>query len=149
MAEDFPKCDLLIVIGTSLAVNPFASLIEMPCLKCPRLLLNREEVAVHPQPKRRLLQALGKHPGFDFDEEAQWRDVVHLGDCDAGVRALAAALRWGADLEAVIADGKAAFETLCGAGAANVHAAGGRTDVNPLATGIARLGLNRSSPHGR
>lgn len=40
--QDFPKCDLLIVAGTSLKVQPFASIIDMVGPKCPRLLLNKE-----------------------------------------------------------------------------------------------------------
>lgn len=39
---DFDKCDLLIVMGTSLVVQPFASLIDRVPKECPRLLLNRE-----------------------------------------------------------------------------------------------------------
>jgi NAD-dependent deacetylase sirtuin 2 len=40
--SDFDKCDLLIVMGTSLVVQPFASLIDRVPKECPRLLLNRE-----------------------------------------------------------------------------------------------------------
>ena len=39
---DFPKCDLLIVAGTSLEVHPFAGLIHHPGEDVPRLLVNRE-----------------------------------------------------------------------------------------------------------
>ena len=44
---DFPKCDLLIVMGTSLQVQPFASLIEQVPKNIPRLLINREKVGIH------------------------------------------------------------------------------------------------------
>ncbi len=45
VAEDFPKCDLLLVIGTSLQVQPFASLIGKVNPTVPRVLINREAVA--------------------------------------------------------------------------------------------------------
>ena len=40
--EDFKQCDLLIVLGTSLVVQPFASLIDRVGPHCPRLLINME-----------------------------------------------------------------------------------------------------------
>ena len=43
-SEDFPKCDLLIVAGTSLAVHPFAGLVGEVDEGTPRLLVNREKV---------------------------------------------------------------------------------------------------------
>jgi len=42
--KDFKKCDLVIVIGTSLAVYPFAGLPNYVSKECPRLLINRELV---------------------------------------------------------------------------------------------------------
>eukprot|EP00126_Sphaerothecum_destruens_P000133 Sdes_comp10163_c0_seq1m1777 len=36
VASDFPKCDLLIVMGTSLQVQPFSSLIDQVSSECPR-----------------------------------------------------------------------------------------------------------------
>jgi len=41
---DFDACDLLLVMGTSLQVQPFASLVDMPARDVPRLLINRELV---------------------------------------------------------------------------------------------------------
>jgi NAD-dependent deacetylase sirtuin 2 len=61
--QDFPKCDCLIVLGTSLQVQPFASLIDRVPVSCPRLLINREQVI------RNVTQ----------------RDVFLQGDCDGGV----------------------------------------------------------------
>lgn len=43
LQEDFPACDLLIVMGTSLKVQPFASLIDDVPETTPRLLINREK----------------------------------------------------------------------------------------------------------
>lgn len=42
MNRDFQACDLLVVMGTSLAVQPFASLIQTTRRHVPRLLVNRE-----------------------------------------------------------------------------------------------------------
>jgi NAD-dependent deacetylase sirtuin 2 len=44
MSTDFAKCDLLIIMGTSLTVQPFASLIHKVRDEVPRLLINREKV---------------------------------------------------------------------------------------------------------
>eukprot|EP01059_Diplonema_ambulator_P001897 TRINITY_DN1156_c0_g1_i2.p1 TRINITY_DN1156_c0_g1~~TRINITY_DN1156_c0_g1_i2.p1 ORF type:complete len:362 (+),score=94.92 TRINITY_DN1156_c0_g1_i2:825-1910(+) len=42
--RDFPKCDLLIVMGTSLVVHPFASLVTAVPPGVPRLLINNDRV---------------------------------------------------------------------------------------------------------
>ena len=42
-AADLPACDLLVVMGTSLVVQPFASMIDEVAKDCPRLLINREK----------------------------------------------------------------------------------------------------------
>ena len=44
MAADFPSCDLLVVLGTSLQVQPFASLISRVGKDVPRLLINNQKV---------------------------------------------------------------------------------------------------------
>lgn len=44
---DFPKCDLLIIIGTSLKVFPFAGLAFLPPYDCPRVLLNYTRAGKH------------------------------------------------------------------------------------------------------
>lgn len=107
--EDLQDCDLLIVLGTSLVVHPFASLVGLAKRSAPRLLINRD-----PAGRSEDLEF-----GFRFDlkedanstELANWRDAWHEGDCDSGCRALAAALGWGADLEALIdSEGAAAVE---------------------------------------
>lgn len=96
--EDFPKADLLIVLGTSLVVNPFASLIDKVSPGTPRLLINREKVGeTHPSLKR-----LGVSRGFDFTKKKGVTDALFLGDCDEGVRQLCEKLGWGEDLEKVM-----------------------------------------------
>ena len=104
-AEDFEKCDLLIVIGTSLVVHPFAGLIERPHERVPRLLINLEKVGeAHNSRITRLysLAGLGRGTGFNFQPETNYRDALYLGKCDEGVVALADALGWKDDLNALI-----------------------------------------------
>lgn len=72
------QCDLCIVMGTSLSVQPFASL-PMFCKDAtPRVLINQEQVG-----------DLGSHAD----------DVLMLQDCDAGVRKFAGACGWSEELE--------------------------------------------------
>lgn len=70
--------DLCIVMGTSLTVQPFASLPGFCAEGTPRLLINSERVGT-----------LGSRAD----------DVLLLGDCDDGVRRLASALGWDEELE--------------------------------------------------
>jgi len=72
------SADLAIVMGTSLTVQPFASLPSFVREETPRILINMERVG-----------NLGSRPD----------DVVLLGDCDEGVRKLADALGWREELE--------------------------------------------------
>lgn len=44
LLKDFTACDLLFIVGTSLAVHPFAGLIDRVQAHVPRVLLNREIV---------------------------------------------------------------------------------------------------------
>jgi len=69
--------DLLIVMGTSLTVHPFASLAGMVESTCPRVLINLEHVG-------------------DFGARAD--DVILLGSCDEVVRNLCKELGWEDDL---------------------------------------------------
>lgn len=76
-------CDLLMVMGTSLVVYPFAGLCDLVDDRTPRLLINRELVG-------------------DFEDTIpdpdNERDAAYLGDCDAGVTELAQLLGWQDDL---------------------------------------------------
>ena len=88
--EDFDRCDLLIILGTSLTVKPFSELVDRVPPQCPRLLINLEEVG-------------GADP-------AVVRDVAWIGYCDAGCRLLADKLGWTQDLNALIDGGGASAE---------------------------------------
>lgn len=70
--------DLLIVMGTSLTVHPFASLINMVKGQCPRVLINLDKVG-----------GIGSNRN----------DIVLLGKCDDIVRDLARALGWEDELD--------------------------------------------------
>ncbi|KAJ1963217.1 NAD-dependent protein deacetylase sirtuin-2 [Dipsacomyces acuminosporus] len=75
MDEDFAKCDLLVIVGTSLLVQPFASLVDEVKEDVPRLLVNMTRVGE--------LKVPGA--GLDFDgkySKSVHRDALLLGDCD-------------------------------------------------------------------
>lgn len=74
------QADLCIVMGSSLTVQPFASLPGLCREGTPRTLINYERVG-----------SLGTRPD----------DVLLLGDCDEGVRKLAEACGWLEELEAL------------------------------------------------
>lgn len=74
------QADLAIVMGTSLSVQPFASLPSFVREETPRVLINMDRVG-----------GLGSRPD----------DVLLLGDCDEGVRKFADALGWRDELEAL------------------------------------------------
>jgi hypothetical protein len=87
---------LLIIIGTSLQVQPFASLVDDVPEHVPRLLINKELAGVHKS----------KSSGFDFDwKYGLDRDVAYLGDCDEGIEKLASLLGWEKDLEHIYTKG--------------------------------------------
>uniref|UniRef100_A0A1B6EET5 NAD-dependent protein deacetylase n=1 Tax=Clastoptera arizonana TaxID=38151 RepID=A0A1B6EET5_9HEMI len=96
--SDFPECDLLIILGSSLKVQPFASLIDKVGDSCPRLLINREKAGQ----RDRLMQMLGMGAGMDFDSSSNRRDVFYLGDCDSGCQLLADKLGWGEELNKLV-----------------------------------------------
>lgn len=99
LQEDFQHCDMLIIMGSSLEVQPFASLIDMVPEWCPRLLINREKAGMR-SPLLRLWGVMSG--GLQLDDDAV-RDVARLGDCDDGCQDLADRLGWGDELRAMIA----------------------------------------------
>ncbi|KAJ3434060.1 nad-dependent protein deacetylase sirtuin-2 [Anaeramoeba flamelloides] len=88
--SDFPKADLLIVIGTSLSVLPFGGLIKSVPKTCHRLLINNTEVAVN--------NTLGfKDPklgAFRFNEKNNTRDAKKIGDCQKNILKLIKLIGW-------------------------------------------------------
>jgi len=102
---DLSVCDLLLVMGTSLQVQPFASIIDRVKPDCPRVLINLEAVGEMDD-----LESFGRmfgrfrETGFDFEGrlrggEKKARDVCYLGEADDGVMELASLLGWKDELE--------------------------------------------------
>ncbi|XP_059371172.1 NAD-dependent protein deacetylase sirtuin-2 [Carassius carassius] len=98
MKMDFPQCDLLIIMGTSLQVQPFASLVNRVSNSCPRLLINMEKTGQ----SEFGMGLIGFGGGMDFDSDKAYRDVAHLSTCDDGCMALAELLGWKAELEEMV-----------------------------------------------
>ncbi|CAE8696539.1 unnamed protein product, partial [Polarella glacialis] len=71
MSQDFAECDLLLVMGTSLQVNPFSSLPREVGLYVPRLLVNRERAGEESSADGSGIFSFAvgsRTPGFEFDE---------------------------------------------------------------------------------
>ena len=94
--HDFAECDLLIVMGTSLKVQPFGSIINGVRDDCPRLLINNELV--------------GDWVDYEDDPDSNYRDVVIKGFCDEGCMKLAEELGWHKELKNLIEKDSARFE---------------------------------------
>nr|XP_006982033.2 NAD-dependent protein deacetylase sirtuin-2 isoform X1 [Peromyscus maniculatus bairdii] len=116
MQSDFSKVDLLIIMGTSLQVQPFASLISKAPLSTPRLLINKEKTG-QTDPFLGMMMGLGG--GMDFDSKKAYRDVAWLGDCDQGCLALADLLGWKKDLEDLVRREHASIDAQSGSQAPN------------------------------
>ena len=102
--KDFHECDLLIVMGTSLQVEPFPGMIEDPPLNVPRVLINKEPVVTY-------VEELGEKNGrlveisedrlsqkFKFGHFFNRRDIFLGGDLQKNVLELIKELGWEEDL---------------------------------------------------
>ncbi|WVR09695.1 hypothetical protein IAU60_006770 [Kwoniella sp. DSM 27419] len=112
LIPELRRCDLLIVIGTSLQVQPFASLVDAVPSSCPRLLINREAVGpfsdLSSDDSTSLSSTLkgilrGK-------QKTVARDMYWEGDADEGVWQLVEALGWKGELEELIRAGRESLE---------------------------------------
>ncbi|VDK47284.1 unnamed protein product [Taenia asiatica] len=83
--EDIPKGDLIIVMGTSLEVQPFSRLIVATPSNTPRVLFN-------------------KHIVGPFKTRRRPKDFVALGDISTLIRELCALLEWTDELENLMRD---------------------------------------------
>lgn len=92
LEEDFPRCDLLIVLGTSLAVGPFNQLVAMAPPTCPRVLVNREPAGL--SPRSQFDVDCSRVPGGFCFTSREPRDVFLQGDCDVMVRQFCNRLGW-------------------------------------------------------
>ncbi|KAM5183380.1 NAD-dependent protein deacetylase sirtuin-3, mitochondrial isoform 2-T2 [Callospermophilus lateralis] len=80
---DFPMADLLLILGTSLEVEPFASLSEAVGSSVPRLLINRDLVG-------------------PFTWRPRRRDVAQLGDVIHSVERLVELLGWTEEMQDLV-----------------------------------------------
>lgn len=119
--QDFPKCDLLIIMGTSLKVYPFAGLIGDVAPEVPRLLINMEKTSqvykenvFLPTKEPRVLsdtREKNNFPKFKFGHLTNRRDVWAGGDCQKSVSQLVELLGWSEDFKKLLPEElKATFE---------------------------------------
>jgi len=93
--EDFSRCDLLLVFGTSLVVGPFNSLVDKPKSSVSRCYINKTKPGAS---SSWLGWALNKTARIDFSKS---NDLILLGDADETVTRLCEAAGWGEDLARV------------------------------------------------
>ncbi|KAM0787713.1 hypothetical protein ACM66B_003772 [Microbotryomycetes sp. NB124-2] len=95
--SDLQSCDLLFVMGTSLTVQPFASLVHRVPQSCPRVLINLEKVGEAPSNVAKFARTQNDI-GFDFDgrtgRKNGIRDVCVLSTSDEGIVKLCQELGW-------------------------------------------------------
>jgi NAD-dependent histone deacetylase SIR2 len=99
MNEDSAQADLILIIGTSLKVFPFAGLAGVVREQCPRVLINNEQVG-----------DFTLYPGPEAAKPILYRDVFLSGDAQQTVKALAAKLGLGKTIEAAYAAGVQALK---------------------------------------
>ena len=93
--SDFQQCDLLLVLGTSLVVSPFNTLVGKPRRSVPRCYINLTKPG-NTGTVLGWLMNMGANVDFSRDT-----DLVLLGDCDDTVRKLADQVDWREDLEKI------------------------------------------------
>ncbi|OHT01204.1 NAD-dependent protein deacetylase Sirt2 [Tritrichomonas foetus] len=112
--EDFPKCDLLIIIGTSLQVHPFAGLIYSVKRYAPRVLINNEKVGTYQEKPILYVTKEGTKKVIDTADRGMFkfghitnrRDVYIGGDCQDAVRQIIDKLGWTSEFETIINEEK-------------------------------------------
>ena len=98
--SDLDRCDLLLVMGTSLQVQPFASVVNRVRGDCPRVLINLESVGeLDDFDTTGSFFSKYREDGFDFDGRTRGgpskaRDVRWLGEADKAVLELVDLLGW-------------------------------------------------------
>ncbi|KAL5463520.1 hypothetical protein EMCRGX_G032420 [Ephydatia muelleri] len=107
--QDAQQCQLLVILGTSLVVQPFASLVGRVPDDCPRLLINLQKVGCVSDP---ILKLLGLDSGLDFDSETNYRDVFLQDTCDNGCKKLAQMLGWEEELMELVTKEHCRLETI-------------------------------------
>nr|XP_054761673.1 NAD-dependent protein deacetylase sirtuin-3-like [Lytechinus pictus] len=93
--KDMPLCDLLIIMGTSLEVYPFAGIVDSVRPFIPRLLINREVVGPFSRPS-----------------SSRHNDLAVTGDLVECVQKFARVLGWKKELEDVITQNEAKLDQM-------------------------------------
>ena len=96
--RDLPAAQILIVLGTSLKVLPFAALPSLVGRKVPRVLINREDITMM-NPADNHSDRYYQRRGEGHPRTAVSRDVFLPGDCQDSIEQLIEDLGWGKDLE--------------------------------------------------
>ena len=125
VVPDSQRCDLLLVMGTSLQVYPVGQLPDIVGPWVPRILFNRDPVHIAIKSKLSdMLVDKGQLPpdedkdedvvddGFWFDLEENYRDVFAQGDCDETVREFVKMLGWEKEFEALVREGNERFDAM-------------------------------------
>lgn len=106
--EDLPKADLLIIMGTSLKVYPFAGLTSLVQEDVPRVLINKDKVAVYKEEIEVIdgveykIQPKNPRALLKYDHPSNTRDVFLGGDCQETVKQLVELIGWKSELDALI-----------------------------------------------
>lgn len=109
--KDFSQCNLLIIMGTSLKVEPFASLVERVPENTPRLLINLEKTGENhgmfntssTSRYRTMMDSL-------LGRRANFTDIFWKGSCDDGCLKLCQLLGWKQELLQLKEQGSKQFE---------------------------------------
>jgi len=104
--RDLDSAELLVILGSTLSVHPFAGLVNEVGPLCPRLLINRELRG----PFSKLagsMKARGEGAAeTSLAETCAYRDAAFVGDCDAGVVQLCRLLGWEDELARMCNSGR-------------------------------------------
>eukprot|EP00434_Breviolum_minutum_P014043 symbB.v1.2.012385.t1/scaffold855.1/size157659/11 len=92
---DFQEADLLIIMGTSLQVQPFASLPKLVKPDCAILVINRE------MPRSFSLHRQVRSLKYLLSGKKLRKEVFLQGECDTSIRWLAGELGWTKELDQV------------------------------------------------
>ena len=98
--KDLAECDLLMVLGTSLQVQPVASLIHRVNDSTPKLIINKENVM------RNFRGKLYSWVKINVVGKGLGTNASYLGDCDEGILKLSTQLGWKDELLNVMSSNK-------------------------------------------
>lgn len=98
------ECDMMIIIGTTLVVQPFAALPGACGEDVPRVLVNMDKVAMYTETEEEIDGQICKIKPNNwrallwYDRPDNKRDVYLGGDCQASIKQLAKELGWYDDI---------------------------------------------------